>query len=540
MKTIDGKMFRAMVETGANLLHNNHPEIDALNVFPVPDGDTGTNMSLTFTNGAAEVKKLQSDNLGDIAKTLSKGLLMGARGNSGVILSQIFRGVAKSLKGKETADSVELAEAFANGAKVAYKAVMRPVEGTILTVIREASEAGSAYVKEDMEVEDWFSYFVKEANDALDRTPELLPVLKEVGVVDSGGAGLVVVLTGFMLALAGEEVVRVEVAAQQAAMKEAEEEASKQKGYQVKYSFKIDEGKAKAFTIDGFTHELERTPATEVNVTEKDDVVFVSLSTERPGHTLNVGQRFGELAHITIVNFNEPDYKEPEAQEEAAPAKDTAIISVAAGEGVKKMFMDLRCDDVVSGGQTMNPATEDIVNAVRKVNAKNVIILPNNSNIVMTAEQAATVLEDEIHVIVIPSKTIPQGLAACMMYNTEASLDENVNEMTSALEDVQTGQVTFAIKDTTIDGLEIKANNYMALCNKKIVACVPNKIDALKKALEGLVDDDSEVITIICGEDVTEEEKEAAKSYLEENFEDCELEMNDGGQPVYSFIIGVE
>ena len=540
MKTIDGKMFRAMVETGANLLHNNHPEIDALNVFPVPDGDTGTNMSLTFTNGAAEVKKLQSDNLGDIAKTLSKGLLMGARGNSGVILSQIFRGVAKSLKGKETADSVELAEAFANGAKVAYKAVMRPVEGTILTVIREASEAGSAYVKEDMEVEDWFSYFVKEANDALDRTPELLPVLKEVGVVDSGGAGLVVVLTGFMLALAGEEVVRVDVAAQQAAMKEAEEEASKQKGYQVKYSFKIDEGKAKAFTIDGFTHELERTPATEVNVTEKDDVVFVSLSTERPGHTLNVGQRFGELAHITIVNFNEPDYKEPEAQEEAAPAKDTAIISVAAGEGVKKMFMDLRCDDVVSGGQTMNPATEDIVNAVRKVNAKNVIILPNNSNIVMTAEQAATVLEDEIHVIVIPSKTIPQGLAACMMYNTEASLDENVNEMTSALEDVQTGQVTFAIKDTTIDGLEIKANNYMALCNKKIVACVPNTIDALKKALEGLVDDDSEVITIICGEDVTEEEKEAAKSYLEENFEDCELEMNDGGQPVYSFIIGVE
>ena len=540
MKTIDGKMFRAMVETGANLLHNNHPEIDALNVFPVPDGDTGTNMSLTFTNGAAEVKKLQSDNLGDIAKTLSKGLLMGARGNSGVILSQIFRGVAKSLKGKETADSVELAEAFANGAKVAYKAVMRPVEGTILTVIREASEAGSAYVKEDMEVEDWFSYFVKEANDALDRTPELLPVLKEVGVVDSGGAGLVVVLTGIMLALAGEEVVRVDVAAQQAAMKEAEEEASKQKGYQVKYSFKIDEGKAKAFTIDGFTHELERTPATEVNVTEKDDVVFVSLSTERPGHTLNVGQRFGELAHITIVNFNEPDYKEPEAQEEAAPAKDTAIISVAAGEGVKKMFMDLSCDDVVSGGQTMNPATEDIVNAVRKVNAKNVIILPNNSNIVMTAEQAATVLEDEIHVIVIPSKTIPQGLAACMMYNTEASLDENVNEMTSALEDVQTGQVTFAIKDTTIDGLEIKANNYMSLCNKKIVACVPNKIDALKKALEGLVDDDSEVITIICGEDVTEEEKEAAKSYLEENFEDCELEMNDGGQPVYSFIIGVE
>ena len=391
---INSDQFRDMVRAATHRMGKNAEFVNKLNVFPVPDGDTGTNMSLTFNAGAAEIKDMDSDNIYDIAKKLSKGLLMGARGNSGVILSQIFRGFAMGLEGHSEVDAVEFANAWASGAKVAYKAVMRPVEGTILTVIREASEAGSAYVKEDMEVEDWFSYFVKEANDALDRTPELLPVLKEVGVVDSGGAGLVVVLTGFMLALAGEEVVRVDVAAQQAAMKEAEEEASKQKGYQVKYSFKIDEGKAKAFTIDGFTHELERTPATEVNVTEKDDVVFVSLSTERPGHTLNVGQRFGELAHITIVNFNEPDYKEPEAQEEAAPAKDTAIISVAAGEGVKKMFMDLRCDDVVSGGQTMNPATEDIVNAVRKVNAKNVIILPNNSNIVMTAEQAATVLED--------------------------------------------------------------------------------------------------------------------------------------------------
>ena len=540
MKTIDGKMFRAMVETGANLLHNNHPEIDSLNVFPVPDGDTGTNMSLTFTNGAAEVKKLESDNLGDVAKTLSKGLLMGARGNSGVILSQIFRGVAKSLKGKESADAVELAEAFASGAKVAYKAVMRPVEGTILTVIREASEAGSAYVKEDMEVEDWFSYFVKEANDALDRTPELLPVLKEVGVVDSGGAGLVVVLTGFMLALAGEEVVRVDVAAAQAAMKEAEE-ASKQKGYQVKYSFKIDEGKAKAFTIDGFTHELERTPATDVNVTQKDDVVFVSLATERPGHTLNVGQRFGELAHITIVNFNEPDYKEPEAQEEkTAPAKETAIISVAAGEGVKKMFLDLRCDYVVSGGQTMNPATENLVAAIKGVHAKHVIVLPNNGNIVMTAQTAATVLEGEIDVIVIPTKTIPQGLSACIMFNPDASLDENVQEMTDAMSNVKTGQVTFAVRDTNIDGVEVHANDYMALVNKEIKACVPNKMEALKKSLEGLVDDDSEIITLICGGDVTAEEKSEAQSYIEENFEDCELEVIDGKQPVYSFIIGVE
>ncbi|WP_423901594.1 DAK2 domain-containing protein [Eggerthia catenaformis] len=543
MKTVNGKMFREMVMTGAIVLHNNHPEIDALNVFPVPDGDTGTNMSLTFTNGSNEVEALESDDLFEISKKLSKGLLMGARGNSGVILSQIFRGVSKSLKGKTEVNAVELADAFANGAKVAYKAVMRPVEGTILTVIREASEAGVAYAKEDMEIEDFFSYFVKAANDSLDHTPELLPVLKEVGVVDSGGAGLLLVLTGFLSALAGETIERIDVTSEGNKAKEtidramAEKEAETKYDYQLEYSFKIDEGKEKAFTAERFKNELERLPSGNIKIIEDNGIIKANVATDKPGNALNVGQRYGTLGKIEIKNITEVNFKAPELKEE--PEKEVAIISVSAGEGIKDMFMELHCDFVVSGGQTMNPATEDLVEAIRNVNAKHVIVLPNNSNIIMTAQQAATVLEDEIDVIVIPSKTIPQGLSACIMYNTEADLDTNVAEMTEALSNVKTGQVTFAIKDTNIDGLDIRANEYMALQEKKITACMPNKLDALKETVSGLADEDSEVITLICGEDITKEEKEEAKNYIENNY-DAELEVVDGKQPVYSFIVGIE
>ena len=543
MKTVNGKMFREMVMTGAIVLHNNHPEIDALNVFPVPDGDTGTNMSLTFTNGSNEVEALESDDLFEISKKLSKGLLMGARGNSGVILSQIFRGVSKSLKGKTEVNAVELADAFANGAKVAYKAVMRPVEGTILTVIREASEAGVAYAKEDMEIEDFFSYFVKAANDSLDHTPELLPVLKEVGVVDSGGAGLLLVLTGFLSALAGETIERIDVTSEGNKAKEtidramAEKEAETKYDYQLEYSFKIDEGKEKAFTAERFKNELERLPSGNIKIIEDNGIIKANVATDKPGNALNVGQRYGTLGKIEIKNITEVNFKAPELKEE--PEKEVAIISVSAGDGIKDMFMELHCDFVVSGGQTMNPATEDLVEAIRNVNAKHVLILPNNSNIIMTAQQAATVLEDEIDVIVIPSKTIPQGLSACIMYNTEADLDTNVAEMTEALSNVKTGQVTFAIKDTNIDGLDIRANEYMSLQEKKITACMPNKLDALKETVSGLADEDSEVITLICGEDITEEEKEEAKNYIENNY-DAELEVVDGKQPVYSFIVGIE
>ncbi len=551
MKSIDGILFKKMVVTGAIVLHNNHPEIDALNVFPVPDGDTGTNMSLTFSAGANEIEKIDSADIYEVAKKLSKGLLMGARGNSGVILSQIFRGVSMAFEGKKEVNAVELANAFKNGAKVAYKAVMRPVEGTILTVIREASDAVVKYAQNDMEIEDVFSYFVKEAELSLERTPELLPVLKEVGVVDSGGAGLLLVFTGFMAALAGEEIERVEIKGDTTkdVLVDIESDGEEGYGYCTEFIFRLDPGKIKAFKEESLRNELERLPGNSIVVVQDEDIVKVHVHTLKPGNALNVAQRYGEFIKLKIENMQEQHNTILEAN--AAPttqatpvvpereAKEVAIISVAAGEGIKDMFLELHCDYVVSGGQTMNPSTEDIVQAIRDVNAKHVIILPNNSNIVMTAQQAAVILEDEVDVKVIPSKTIPQGLSACIMYNPEVSLDENIEEMSEAIANVKTGEVTFAIKDTNIDGVDIKANQYMALCGKSITACVPNKLDALKETLKGLVDDDSEIITLIYGEDVTDEEISVIEEYVEENF-DAELECVNGKQPVYSFIVGVE
>ncbi|MCD8028317.1 MAG: DAK2 domain-containing protein [Erysipelotrichaceae bacterium] len=553
MKVIDGQMFKKMIETGATVLHNNHLEIDALNVFPVPDGDTGTNMSLTFSNGAQEVEKLESNNVGDIAKTLSKGLLMGARGNSGVILSQIFRGFSMSVQGKREIDAVELAEAFKNGAKVAYKAVMRPVEGTILTVIRESSNATIKYAQPDMEIEDVFSYLVKQAEISLDNTPELLPVLKEVGVVDSGGAGLLLILTGFMAALAGERIHRVDIQGEgkKEALVEVENESEDAYGYCTEFIFRIDPHKLKAFKEDNLRNELERLPGNSIVVVQDEDIVKVHVHTLKPGNALNVAQRYGEFIKLKIENMQEQHNHiiemndTPAAKAKATltspkdEEKEVAIISVAAGEGVKDMFLELYCDYVVSGGQTMNPSTEDIVAAIREVKAKHVIILPNNSNIVMTAQQTVDILEGEVDVHVIPSKSIPQGLSACIMYNPEVSLEDNLKEMNDAINNVKTGQVTFAIKDTVIDGLDIKANQYMALCEKEIKACVPSKVDALKATLDGLVDEESEIITLIYGEDVNAEEVKEAEDYIAENFE-AEVEVTDGKQPVYSFIIGVE
>lgn len=552
MKVIDGSLFKRMVVTGAIVLHNNHPEIDALNVFPVPDGDTGTNMSLTFSAGASEIENLDSHDIYEVAKKLSKGLLMGARGNSGVILSQIFRGISIAFEGKKEVNAVELAQALQNGAKVAYKAVMRPVEGTILTVIREASEAVVQYAQDDMEIEDVFSYFVKEADQSLERTPELLPVLKEVGVVDSGGAGLLLVFTGFMAGLAGETIERVEIKgeAQKDALVEVESDSEEAYGYCTEFILRLDQAKMKAFKEERLRNELERLPGNSIVVVQDEDIAKVHVHTLKPGNALNAAQRYGEFVKLKIENMQEQhnsilEANAGKAEEEVAtpdipsPEKDVAVISVAAGDGIKNMFLELHCDYVVSGGQTMNPSAEDIVAAIRRVNAKHVIILPNNSNIVMTAQQASIILEDEIDVKVIPSKTIPQGLSACIMYNPEVSLEENLDEMKEAIANVKTGQVTFAIKDTNIDGVDIKANHYMALCEKEITACLPNKIDALKETLNQLVDDDSEIITLIYGEDVTKEEVEVIEEYVEDTFE-AELECVEGKQPVYSFIVGVE
>ena len=545
MKSINGQLFKRMIICGANTLHNYYPEIDALNVFPVPDGDTGTNMSLTFSSGAKDIESMDTDDIYEIARKLSKGLLMGARGNSGVILSQIFRGVAMGLEGKQEVNAIELAQALKKGAEIAYRAVMKPVEGTILTVIRESTDDTLSYAKNDMDVEDLFAYFVQRAEVSLDHTPELLPVLKEVGVVDSGGAGLVLILSGFLAGLNGEEIQSVDMNHDENGSKEnlANMDVEEQGfGYCTEFIFRLDPRKRKAFTEDRLKKELEKIPGESIVVVQDDDIVKVHVHTLKPGNALNLAQRFGEFIKLKIENMQEQHNSIIENQQSKPvqrEQKDVAVISVAAGEGVSDMFMELHCDEVVSGGQTMNPSAEDIVAAIRDVNAKNVIILPNNSNIVMTAQQAAIILEDEINVIVIPSKTIPQGLSACIMFNPEAKLEENISEMNDAIANVKTGQVTFAIKDTNIDGVDIHANDYMALVEKKIVACIPNKVEACIEALKGLVDDESEIITLISGEDVTSEETDQVVAFIENEL-DIEYEVYEGKQPVYSFIIGVE
>ena len=418
-------------------------------------------------------------------------------------------------------------------------------------MIRESSEAVVKYAKPGMEIEDVFSYFVKEAEASLERTPELLPVLKEVGVVDSGGAGLLLVFTGFLAGLAGETVDYVEIKSSDSAMNAVADIEGGEEGYGycTEFIVRLEPSLVDKFKEEQLKKELARIPGESIVVVQDEDIVKVHVHTLKPGNALNIAQRFGEFVKLKIENMQEQaDTIQSNAgtivgvDDNAKPkreAKETAVISVCAGDGLKDAFLELHCDYVVSGGQTMNPSAEDMVQAVRDVNAKNVIILPNNSNIVMTAQQTATILEDEVNVIVIPTKTIPQGLSACIMFNPDASLDDNVAEMTEAVGNVKTGQVTFAIKDTNIDGVEIKANDYMALVEKDIVACKDNKLKALKVVLEKLVDEDAELITLIYGEDVNDDDIEEIESFVEDNFE-AELEVVNGKQPVYSFIVGVE
>ena len=539
MKYINGQLFKQMLQSGAANLSNHHAEIDALNVFPVPDGDTGTNMSMTFTSGVKDALAVCSDEIPVIAKALSKGLLMGARGNSGVITSQIFRGLYQSIDKKETLNAADLAAAFSKGSEVAYKAVMKPVEGTILTVIRESSYYAEHLVNpEEMEVEEWFRTFIEYAKESLNTTPDLLPVLKEVGVVDSGGAGLIVILEGMYSALLGNviEAHETDSAASVAAMDVENEEF----GYCTEFILRLNDHGMRAFTEDKLKRKLSQIGESIV-VVQDEELVKVHVHTLTPGEALNLAQRYGEFVKLKIENMQEQHstlQNEAAAPAEEAPAKEYALIAVAAGDGLSNLFKEYRCDVVISGGQTMNPSTEDFVAAINKLNAKHILILPNNSNIILAAQQAAVVLDDrDIHVL--PSKSIPQGLSACLMFNPEADVEGNLEEMTEAIKNVKTGQVTYAIKDTTYEGLEIKEGDYMGMFEKSIIVAVPNKMEAVKTLVDQMVDEDAEIVTLIAGEDATEEEVEELVAYIEDNY-DAEVDLHRGDQPVYCFVLGVE
>ena len=557
MQILTGKLFKEMVLCGANTLHNNHPEIDALNVFPVPDGDTGTNMSMTFNAGAAEIKDMDSDNIYDIAKKLSKGLLMGARGNSGVITSQLFRGFGQSIKDKTELDGQDLAHAFQAGVEVAYKAVMRPVEGTILTVIRESSQALADSVYPDMPLDEALDILLKEARESLKRTPNLLPVLKEAGVVDSGGAGLCKIIEGFDLALhnqiveknmpdvVSDSVVEPIIGNVQASLEH------KEFGYCTEFILKLPEdpikAKKKNFVPSRFSGVLN-SHGNSIVMVHDDDLIKVHIHTLNPGNILTYAQQFGEFVKIKVENMSEQhthlieeDAKAKEDEIKKQPKKPFGLISVGAGKGIVDLFKDLNCDYIVSGGQTMNPSTEDFIKAIKSINAEQIFILPNNSNIIMAATQACDVMNEEVKCTVIPTKTIPQGLVSAMMYNPESDYDTNYNNMMESLSSVKSGQVTFAVKDTSFEGMEIHKDDFIGICDKKILATEKDKIKCALKLINTMIDEDSSIITIITGEDVTEAERDALKELVQAKVGDMvDVDVKVGLQPVYSFIIGIE
>lgn len=557
MTKIDGILLKQMIISGANNLYNNYPEVDALNVFPVPDGDTGTNMNLTISSGAKEIATRNDASVYDVAKAFSRGLLMGARGNSGVILSQIFRGFAQGLKGKIEATAQDISDALLMGKEVAYKAVMRPVEGTILTVIRESSQALADSVYPDMPLDEALDILLKEARESLKRTPNLLPVLKEAGVVDSGGAGLCKIIEGFDLALhnqiveknmpdvVSDSVVEPIIGNVQASLEH------KEFGYCTEFILKLPEdpikAKKKNFVPSRFSGVLN-SHGNSIVMVHDDDLIKVHIHTLNPGNILTYAQQFGEFVKIKVENMSEQhthlieeDAKAKEDEIKKQLKKPFGLISVGAGKGIVDLFKDLNCDYIVSGGQTMNPSTEDFIKAIKSINAEQIFILPNNSNIIMAATQACDVMNEEVKCTVIPTKTIPQGLVSAMMYNPESDYDTNYNDMMESLSSVKSGQVTFAVKDTSFEGMEIHKDDFIGICDKKILATEKDKIKCALKLINTMIDEDSSIIIIITGEDVTEAERDALKELVQAKVGDMvDVDVKVGLQPVYSFIIGIE
>ncbi len=572
MKTINGQKLKELFLSGANNLYNHYPEIDQLNVFPVPDGDTGMNMNLTLTSGAKEIQNKNDNSVYTIAKSFSKGLLMGARGNSGVITSQIFRGFGDYLEGKDEINALDLAKAFENGKVVAYKAVLRPVEGTILTVIRESSSALVDYVensKKELTIEATLEHLLNEAKKSLAHTPELLPVLKQVGVVDSGGAGLTVIIEGMAKAAKGDFVDRSDTSdsssesvssllsnnGEYAGAKLSEDEEGY--GYCTQFILRLGspENGKKPFLEEKFQKFLASHGKSLV-IARDDDIVKVHVHTLSPGSMLNYAQNYGEFVTITIENMSEEHDNishgdlatdmasniERNKKKEDTPLKDFGLIAVSAGEGLDEIFHELGVDVIVSGGQTMNPSAGDFVEAIKKAHAKNIFILPNNSNIVMSASQACEVSDNSnVKSFVIPSKTIPQGIAALMQFNPEASVEDNFEAMKGSLKTIRCGSVTYAIRDTDIDDVHVTKGYYMGMKDSKgIVSSVPNKVEALLSLVETMVDEQSMILSIYYGKDVTEKESQEALKSLQKRYPDLEIDFRSGGQPVYSFLVGIE
>ncbi|WP_110932286.1 DAK2 domain-containing protein [Paenibacillus bouchesdurhonensis] len=584
-RSLNGTDFTAMVLAGAERLHQHAEHVNSLNVFPVPDGDTGTNMNLTMTAGVTELKNNGTGGVGSRAGVLSKGLLMGARGNSGVILSQLFRGFARYAASYEELNTIHFAAALQSGVDTAYKAVVKPVEGTILTVAKEAAKHAVFYARRTTDMTELMTEVLVKAKEALAHTPELLPVLKQVGVVDSGGQGLVYIYEGFLQILTNgiiptavpEEgqavsatpsvspVARITPNAPISAQARLETEDIEFL-YDMEFFINRTLGGVKdtPFNEDQFREALSRN-GDSIIVIADDEVIKVHVHSKAPGEVLDLALHYGEITQIQILNMREqhrdllsagmdaapmpelfadiPAESLRQAERAEMPADELApygFIAVASGQGISDIFTSLGVDIVLAGGQTMNPSTEDFVKAIHSISAQHVFILPNNSNIVLAAQQARDLLEGEREVTVIPSKSIPQGIAAAFAFQEEESAESNNDSMMNAVEHVKTGQVTYAIRDTVFDDLEITAGHYIGIAESKIVATEEGLLETSQGLLSRMLEGGDEIVTILVGEEAAPEMTNALVAWIHETYPDVEVETHNGGQPIYYYLFSVE
>lgn len=544
---INGKLFADMIIQGAQNLSNNADLVDSLNVYPVPDGDTGTNMNLTMTSGREEVENNLSKNIGELGKTFSKGLLMGARGNSGVILSQLFRGFCKNIESESEINSKLLAESFQAGVETAYKAVMKPVEGTILTVAKDAAQAAIEKANNTEDCIELMEYIIVKANESLENTPNLLAVLKEVGVVDSGGKGLLCVYEGFLKALKGEKV-----EAKVAKLDKDEFVHDEHDfhgvintediiyGYCTEMMVRFGKNK-KAFDEQEFRQDMSQF-GDSLLVINDEEIVKVHVHTEYPGKVFNYGQQYGELIKLKVENMREQHREVIRKEQHTAKQKmetvETAIITISMGEGISEIFKSMGATHIISGGQTMNPSTEDIVKVIEQSKCKRAIILPNNKNILMASEQAASIVDAEA--VVIPTKSIPQGISALFQYDVDATLEENKAQMADSVNNVKSGSLTYAVRDTKIDGVEIKKDAFMGLIEDKIVSSQSDQLTTVTELLNEMLADDSEILTVIIGQDAEQAVTDNMINWIEEQYPDVEVEVHEGGQPIYQYFFSVE
>ena len=538
---IDGKQLRDMFVSGANNLKNHKEIVDKLNVFPVPDGDTGTNMSLTISCAIKELNKVEKDDIGQLGKALSKGSLMGARGNSGVILSQIIRGIAKSIEGKDQLSSMDIAEALKNGSDTAYKAVIKPVEGTILTVVRESSEYALKVAALEDDIVEFMTLLVKEANNSLNRTPELLHALKEAGVVDSGGKGLVLVYEGMLKSLEGQFIDSEEIQSAEATPIKVENKISTEDiKYQYCTEFILETDKISDLKM----RDIMIKYGDSLVVVGDEGVIKVHVHTNTPGTVLQEALAFGQLLTIKIENMklqheNKVIQDAQDTKDEVKEdPKEFGFIATSMGEGLAKIFKDFGVDHIIEGGQTMNPSTEDFMKAIDEMNANNIIILPNKSNIIMAANQAKELSDKNI--IVIPTKNVSQAFAALVSFDGDLTIEENEANMLEALTTVKSGQVTYAVRNTVINDVEVKEGNIIGLGEGKLLSAGDDVDDITTKLIESLVAEDSAIITLFYGEDTKKEDAEALQEALEEKFEDIDIELYYGGQPIYYYLVSVE